>query len=43
MFSRTVLLAGMLAAITCSAADKVSSLDVRLLSTMLTADESYGE
>jgi 7,8-dihydropterin-6-yl-methyl-4-(beta-D-ribofuranosyl)aminobenzene 5'-phosphate synthase len=43
MFSRTVLLAGMLAAITCSAADKVSSLDVRLLSTMLTADEGYGE
>jgi 7,8-dihydropterin-6-yl-methyl-4-(beta-D-ribofuranosyl)aminobenzene 5'-phosphate synthase len=37
-------LQGALAAATvCSAADKVSSLDVRLLSTMLTADEGYGE
>lgn len=27
----------------CSAADKVTTLDVRLLSTMLTADEGYGE
>ncbi len=27
----------------CAAADKVASLDVRILSTMLTADEGYGE
>jgi 7,8-dihydropterin-6-yl-methyl-4-(beta-D-ribofuranosyl)aminobenzene 5'-phosphate synthase len=44
MFSRSALLACVLgAAITCPAADQVASLDVRLLSTMLTADEGYGE
>jgi 7,8-dihydropterin-6-yl-methyl-4-(beta-D-ribofuranosyl)aminobenzene 5'-phosphate synthase len=47
MFSRTAVIAclqaALAAATVCSAADKVSSLDVRLLSTMLTADEGYGE
>src|ERR1022692_99666 len=44
MFSRTARIACLLAAaLACSAADKVTSLDVRLLSTMLTADEGYGE
>ena len=44
MFTRTARIAGLFAAaIACSAADKVTSLDVRLLSTMLTADEGYGE
>jgi 7,8-dihydropterin-6-yl-methyl-4-(beta-D-ribofuranosyl)aminobenzene 5'-phosphate synthase len=45
MFSRTAPIACLLAlaAPLCSAADKVTSLDVRLLSTMLTADEGYGE
>ncbi len=44
MFNRTALFAGALAVtLTCSAADTVASLDVRLLSTMLTADEGYGE
>src|ERR1700691_4517018 len=47
MFSRIALIAclALAAVIACSAADadKVASLDVRLLSTMLTADEGYGE
>jgi 7,8-dihydropterin-6-yl-methyl-4-(beta-D-ribofuranosyl)aminobenzene 5'-phosphate synthase len=44
MSSRTALLAcAVAAALNCSAADKVTSLDVRILSTMLTADEGYGE
>ena len=44
MFSRTALPVCLLAAaIACPAADKVATLDVRLLSTMLTADEGYGE
>src|SRR5580658_7285433 len=44
MFSRTARIACLLAVpLTCSAADKVASLDVRLLSTMLTSDEGYGE
>ncbi|MGA2738776.1 MAG: MBL fold metallo-hydrolase [Bryobacteraceae bacterium] len=45
MFSRTARIAclAIAAAMACSAADKVTSLDVRLLSTMLTADEGYGE
>src|SRR5580658_214862 len=44
MFSRTARIACLLAVpLTCSAADKVASLDVRLLSTMLTADEGFGE
>jgi len=44
MFSRIASIACLLAAaLTCSAADKVTNLDVRLLSTMLTADEGYGE
>ncbi len=44
MSARTALIALLVwAPLTCSAADKVTSLDVRLLSTMLTADEGYGE
>jgi len=43
MFSRTAAAGLLLTALTCSAADKVTSLDVRLLSTMLTADAGYGE
>jgi 7,8-dihydropterin-6-yl-methyl-4-(beta-D-ribofuranosyl)aminobenzene 5'-phosphate synthase len=47
MFSRIALIAclALAAVMACSAADadKVASLDVRLLSTMLTADEGYGE
>jgi 7,8-dihydropterin-6-yl-methyl-4-(beta-D-ribofuranosyl)aminobenzene 5'-phosphate synthase len=43
MFSRTVFLACVLSLTACCAADKVATLDVRLLSTMLTADEGYGE
>jgi 7,8-dihydropterin-6-yl-methyl-4-(beta-D-ribofuranosyl)aminobenzene 5'-phosphate synthase len=44
MFSRIARIACLLAAVlVCSAADKVASLDVRLLSTMLTSDEGYGE
>jgi 7,8-dihydropterin-6-yl-methyl-4-(beta-D-ribofuranosyl)aminobenzene 5'-phosphate synthase len=42
MFSRIALLACVLAVPVCSAADKVTTLDVRLLSTML-ADEGFGE
>jgi 7,8-dihydropterin-6-yl-methyl-4-(beta-D-ribofuranosyl)aminobenzene 5'-phosphate synthase len=44
MSARTALIALLVwAPLRCSAADKVTSLDVRLLSTMLTADEGYGE
>lgn len=43
MFSRTAPAVLLLTALTCFAADKVTSLDVRLLSTMLTADAGYGE
>jgi len=44
MAGRPGLIALLLVArLTCSAADKVATLDVRLLSTMLTADEGYGE
>jgi 7,8-dihydropterin-6-yl-methyl-4-(beta-D-ribofuranosyl)aminobenzene 5'-phosphate synthase len=47
MFRRTAwiacLQAALLAAPVCCAADKVASFDVRLLSTMLTSDEGYGE
>src|SRR5450432_2110272 len=44
MFSRTARIACVLAAaLTCSAAGRVATLDVRLLSTMLTADAGYGE
>ena len=44
MAGRTALI-GLLfwAPLACCAADKVASLDVRILSTMLTADEGYGE
>jgi 7,8-dihydropterin-6-yl-methyl-4-(beta-D-ribofuranosyl)aminobenzene 5'-phosphate synthase len=43
MFSRTAPILLLLTAAACAAADKVSSLDVRLLSTMLTSNEGYGE
>ncbi|MGA2131588.1 MAG: MBL fold metallo-hydrolase [Bryobacteraceae bacterium] len=42
MTARIALL-GLLSLASCTAADKVASLEVRLLSTMLTADEGYGE
>ena len=45
MFRRTAPILLLLTAAACSAAsaDKVSSLDMRLLSTMLTSNEGYGE
>lgn len=44
MFGKTAPIICLLAAaLPCCAADKVTSLDVRLLSTMLTADEGFGE
>ncbi|HLY16688.1 MAG TPA: MBL fold metallo-hydrolase [Bryobacteraceae bacterium] len=44
MTARTVRLAlGLAVSLTCFAADKVASLDVQILSTMLTSDQGYGE
>jgi 7,8-dihydropterin-6-yl-methyl-4-(beta-D-ribofuranosyl)aminobenzene 5'-phosphate synthase len=43
MFPRTALAGALLFVLPCCAANQVTKLDVRLLSTMLTADDGYGE